>query len=1369
MRRLIGLLTGIALFGTAQGEWIHFDAQKEELRPKFTLLAFTDSGGRFEVELSGIEFSSAVLDGKRWDRVEIPGGGFEQEIGKPEVPHITRLFAIPADVGVRVEVAVLSERVLKNVELMPAQGIAPDEGEDAGRVRHYDASCFGANRFYPEMRAVLGEPAILRDLRVIPVQVNPVQYNPVTTELRIAQRMEVILRFEGRDLRNAQTRAPRRFSPTWAKIAIADVVNFEEAGDVDEDLIGSYLVICANDPTLVNVINTYLLDWKRCKGHTAVVQTFSPGSSATTIKNMIQTAYDTWETPPEFVLLFGDNDGDYALPGWDYYVGDHPYSQLAGNDILADVAVGRIPAGNLTEALAMINKVIWYEKQPYTVHDEWFHRSVLLANVQTSGISTIQTKRSIKTYMVQSGFTQIDTLWWNMSGSTVAVVSNAINNGVSYFNYRGYLGLSGWTNNNTSQLTNGYKLPFVTILTCGTGGFSGNSSMEHFATVGTPTTGQGAVAAVGTATSGTNTRCNNVVDLGMYFGIFNEGITQAGNALVRGKLELFNAYSTINTAFVDNFSKWNNLAGDPGLELWTGPIQYMQAQVPDQLTLGQNQLNVIVRDLQNNPISGSLVCAYQSGVIQQTVRTDDAGVASLLLGTLTVGNLKVTVTKHDYKAVLDSLEVVQQNAIVAFLSAVVDDDVLGESQGDDDGTINPGETIEVPVTLKNFGSSVTAENVALTASVNDPFVLPGDMVEMFGTIPPGGTAVSLDDIDFHVQPDAPDGHILHFNLAITSGQGNWNSAMELLVSAAALEAGGAIAVGGDSLLSPGETAQLEILTRNTGGHRAENVSAVIRSLDALVSVADSVGGYGTIQPGASALNAADRFRVTASANAPRGYQAEIRIEWSPANGSAQVDTFAVTIGQKVSTDPQGPDAYGYYCFDDTDVNYSPHPVYSWVEIDPDYGGSGIQLAIIDNGEDQDASLNIALPFPFRYYGIDVDSITVCSNGWISLIPNAAFTLFRNWPIPSVMGPAGMAAPFWDDLVTTGEGRIYAWHDQANHRVVIEWSRMQNFGSPYPQETFEVILFDPAHYPTPTGDGEILFQYYHIVEVSGAYWDNAYSTVGIENPDQTDGIEVVYSNLYRDPAAARLQDGRAYLFTTRFDYTPPGAALQITVTPINPPIVIPAGGGSFSFTVGLSNAGTSPAAADAWMDVVLPNGSVFGPTLGPVNLTLPAGFSLQRNRSQNVPGNAPAGTYRYRGNAGIYPTAIYDSSSFSFSKIGSALSALYTDWDNYGEPWGEESAANSAGQTQPEEYAVYPAHPNPFNPRTIIGFALPKAERIRIAVFDIAGRQVAVLVDGRREAGRHEVVFDGSGLASGVYICRLQAGGYSAGLKMVLMK
>lgn len=1368
MRKLTCFILVAALAGVSRSEWLPLNPGGDSQRPQFRMLDHFAGGDRFEMTLPGVELTSAILDGKRWDRVEIYGGGFEQEIGKPEVPHVTRLVAIPASSGVRVQAIALEERVIPNVELMPAQGIAPDEGPEAGCLRHWDAVCFSSDCLYPEKLALLGEPALMRDLRVIPVQINPVRYNPVTKELLIARRMEVRVTYQGQDWRNAASRPARRFSPSWAKLARSSVLNFDDVAEVDEQLSGSYLVICENDNALVSNVNNIFVEWKRRMGHTVVLQTFAPGASSTTIKNLIQTAYDTWEVPPEYVLLVGDSDGEYILPGWDYYVGDHPYAQLSGNDILADAAVGRMPAGNMTEALTMLNKVIWYEKQPYTIHDDWFHQGIVVAGEAASGVSTIQTKRWIKTRMLQHDFTRVDTMWYTMGGDPEiqAAIRNAINGGVTYFNYRGYLGMSGWNNGDTDQLTNGFMLPYVTTLTCGTGGFSGDSRAEHFATAGTPTTGQGAIASIGTATSGTNTRCNNVVDVGIYYGLFDEDLNEAGNALNRGKLELYNAYITINYGFVDNFSKWNNLAGDPGLELWTGPIQYIQAQVPDQLSFGDNQLSVTVTDAQGIPLEGALVCAYKPNEMQATALTDADGVAHLLLDPITVGNVKVTVTRINCKPVLDSLNLVQQPVQVGFYSAAVDDDSLGESRGDGDGTINPGEIIEVPIVLRNFGSTITASNVTLSASTSDPYVIPGDMFETYNSIGPGATAQSLDDIDFQVATSAAHGHVIHFDLNIASAQGSWPEAMELQVIAPILQAGGAATVGGDTMLSPGETADMMITARNIGGHGASEVTAKLRSLDDWVTVVDSLCAYGNIAAGGAAVNTLDRLILTASPNAPRGWPAQMRMEYHTSDGIVQADTFTIALDNKISSDPQGPDAYGYYCYDNTDVNYSPHPTYSWVEIDPDYGGQGIELPIYDSGSNQDASANVPLPFTFQYYGMQTDTITVCSNGWISAVPNNSFTDFRNWPIPSASGPDGMIAPFWDDLVTTGQGRVYADSDLVNHRFIVEWSRMANLGSGSALETFEVILYDPQYYPTPTADGEILFQYYHIVEVVGSYSDNQYSTVGIENLNQSDGIEIVYSGQYHDPAAAPLQDGRAYFFTTRFDYQVPD--LQITLTPVSPPIIIPPGGGSFSYIIALQNNTTSAAGGEVWCDVLLPSGTIYGPVLGPANVNVNAGTTLQKNRTQTIPGSAPAGTYQYRAHVGIYPAAVFDEASFSFSKSGVSGAGPYQDWQNYGDLWDDTQAI--AGEAQPPTaFELSPAHPNPFNPTTRLSFALPEAAHAKLSAYDITGRLVATLVNGWREAGSHEVTFDGSGLASGIYVYRLTAGSFSACGKMVLMK
>ena len=74
---------------------------------------------------------------------------------------------------------------------------------------------------------------------------------------------------------------------------------------------------------------------------------------------------------------------------------------------------------------------------------------------------------------------------------------------------------------------------------------------------------------------------------------------------------------------------------------------------------------------------------------------------------------------------------------------------------------------------------------------------------------------------------------------------------------------------------------------------------------------------------------------------------------------------------------------------------------------------------------------------------------------------------------------------------------------------------------------------------------------------------------------------------------------------------------------------------------------------------------------------------------------------------------------------------------------------------PMTYALNQNYPNPFNPTTVISYQLPAAGMVRLVVYDILGREVSVLVDESKEAGVHKLKFDASGLASGVYLCRMQ--------------
>jgi hypothetical protein len=98
-----------------------------------------------------------------------------------------------------------------------------------------------------------------------------------------------------------------------------------------------------------------------------------------------------------------------------------------------------------------------------------------------------------------------------------------------------------------------------------------------------------------------------------------------------------------------------------------------------------------------------------------------------------------------------------------------------------------------------------------------------------------------------------------------------------------------------------------------------------------------------------------------------------------------------------------------------------------------------------------------------------------------------------------------------------------------------------------------------------------------------------------------------------------------------------------------------------------------------------------------------------------------------------------------------------------------TAVTSAETASPASFHLAQNFPNPFNPTTIIRFALPKAGKVKLAIYNLHGEVVRMLVNGEMAVGDHFATFDGSDLASGVYFCRLEASGLVATQKMILAK
>ncbi len=252
---------------------------------------------------------------------------------------------------------------------------------------------------------------------------------------------------------------------------------------------------------------------------------------------------------------------------------------------------------------------------------------------------------------------------------------------------------------------------------------------------------------------------------------------------------------------------------------------------------------------------------------------------------------------------------------------------------------------------------------------------------------------------------------------------------------------------------------------------------------------------------------------------------------------------------------------------DSDSDLPNAPNYEWVEINT----IGTNLNLTD-----DSIVEVDLEFSFQYYGEIFNSLTVCSNGWVSFLPClskdqdrydcTSLPYFANNSIGHPLGPYGMIAPFFDDLDDdwgTVPFNVY-FYTNGEDSVIIEWDHVVNGetdGKEGPQctddpgncdwETFQLILVGESS----SGNGEIIFQYQEIHDV-----DDHGSTVGIESPDKNTGVQYLFNFEYASNDNT-LHDNLAIRFTSSMDLDikkkllPEGYKLNTYPNPFNPVITI----------------------------------------------------------------------------------------------------------------------------------------------------------------------------------------------------------------------
>jgi hypothetical protein len=235
--------------------------------------------------------------------------------------------------------------------------------------------------------------------------------------------------------------------------------------------------------------------------------------------------------------------------------------------------------------------------------------------------------------------------------------------------------------------------------------------------------------------------------------------------------------------------------------------------------------------------------------------------------------------------------------------------------------------------------------------------------------------------------------------------------------------------------------------------------------------------------------------------------------------AAQVVTLQLLPGQNAQVvnlnysdyvGPTGPDAYGYFAYDDLDP-YG--PVFTWTDI----RGAGAENLNLSG----DGSTVRTLPFNMTFYGQDYFSICISANGNVAM-GTACISDWSRWPIPVPGAPDNYISVFWQDYRPELGGGVWYLDDSDNHRVIIQWQDVPEYFETG-TATFQLVIYDPDF--NGSSDGNSVLEMYY-----GDYEGRLETSVGIEGPDGTQGLLYTFGLFYSERSAP-IHAGRAIMFTT----------------------------------------------------------------------------------------------------------------------------------------------------------------------------------------------------------------------------------------------
>jgi len=216
------LLAGCIVFANIN------DNLPANLNSAFTLGAKNSSSLQVNFTLPEYSVQEETYGGAVYHKIMLPLSGTLMETGMPELPVVCTSIAIPHTGGVNIEVLSTQQTVIPNFLPYPVQQGNSSESPKGFIINN---EYYNSGNNYPEMLIEYSEPSILRDFRIITIQINPFSYNAQTGELTVKHNIEFRLNFTQEQGINELPNEPANISASFDKIYDSMILNYGDYRD----------------------------------------------------------------------------------------------------------------------------------------------------------------------------------------------------------------------------------------------------------------------------------------------------------------------------------------------------------------------------------------------------------------------------------------------------------------------------------------------------------------------------------------------------------------------------------------------------------------------------------------------------------------------------------------------------------------------------------------------------------------------------------------------------------------------------------------------------------------------------------------------------------------------------------------------------------------------------------------------------------------------------------------------------------------------------------------------------------------------------------------------------------------------------------